>query len=206
MQFAPIIKTAEQINCDAESFLSTYHPSLFIPIPIEEIIELQMKMDIISIPGLKDSFAKMGLEIDAFISSDLKSISVDRYIYENRLNRYRFSLAHEIGHKILHEYLYAQFKFNVRDQWIKVLNQIPISERQIVEWQADEFAGLILVPRLVLKNEYGKAIKEAETIVKKSFEDNPSLVENVVIEYFLTGKFNVSKYVIRRRLENDHLI
>ncbi|MCG2713558.1 MAG: ImmA/IrrE family metallo-endopeptidase [Candidatus Omnitrophica bacterium] len=206
MQFSPIIKTAQQINYDAESFLSTYHPSLFIPIPIEDIIELQMKMDIISIPGLKDSFEKMGLEIDAFISSDLKSISVDRYIYENRLNRYRFSLAHEIGHKILHEYLYVQFKFNVRDQWIKVLNQIPISERQIVEWQADEFAGLVLVPRLVLKNEYEIAIKEAETILKKSFEDNQSLVENIVIEYLLTEKFNVSKYVIRRRLENDQLI
>ena len=57
-----------------------------------------------------------------------------------------------------------------------------------------------------LKNEYEKAIKEAEIIVKKSFEENPDFINNVAIEYLLTGKFNVSKYVIQIRLENDKLI
>lgn len=206
MQFQPITKTTEQINSDAESFLSTYHPHLSIPIPIEDIIELQMEMDIIPILDLKDSFEKVGFNIDAFISSNFQSITVDRYIYDNRRNRYRFSLAHEIGHKMLHGYLYAQLNFNMRDEWIKIINQIPISELRMVEWQADEFAGLILVPRAVLKNEYEKAIKEAEVIVKKSFEENPDFINNVAIEYLLTGKFNVSKYVIQIRLENDKLI
>jgi len=36
------------------------------------------------------------------MSSNLKELTVDEYIYNNRLNRYRFTIAHEIGHIIMH--------------------------------------------------------------------------------------------------------
>ena len=47
MKFQPIFKTTDQINAEAESFLKKYHPSKSIPIPVEEIIDLQLQIDII---------------------------------------------------------------------------------------------------------------------------------------------------------------
>lgn len=62
----------ENIRVHARKFLSKYHPSQKVPVPIEEIIEISFKIDIIPIPGLQQV-----LEIDGFISSNLKEISVD---------------------------------------------------------------------------------------------------------------------------------
>lgn len=145
MKFKTIFRSPEQINSVAESFLDIYSPPKTTPIQIEEIIELQLQLDIIPIPGLKDSFEKVGLDIDAFISSDFKSITVDEYIQEHVGNRYRFTLAHEIGHMLLHGYLYSQFKFNTITEWTEAIKEMPLDERSRVEWQADEFAGRLLV-------------------------------------------------------------
>ena len=204
MEFQPILKNTDQINSDAESFLSTYNPSGAIPVPIEEIIEFQLQIDIIPVPGLKDSFKKVDLDIDAFISSDFSNITVDEYIQEKFNNRYRFTLAHEIGHMYLHRYLSKQFGFNNIGEWIAAINQISIREREIVEWQANEFAGLILVPRSTLKDEFKKAVKGVEGIIKTSFDKDPNLIMDLSI-ISLASKFAVSKDVARIRLERDGL-
>ncbi len=204
MEFQPILKKTDQINSDAESFLSAYNPSETIPVPIEEIIEFQLQIDIIPVPGLKDSFEKVELDIDAFISSDFRSITVDKYVQEKIGNRYRFTLAHEIGHMQLHGYLYTQFRFNDIEDWITTINQMPMSERGIVEWQANEFAGLILVPRAVLRDEFKKALKRVEETIKISFNKNPDLIMDLAI-IPLASKFGVSEDVIRIRLERDRL-
>ena len=127
--FTPIFRSPEYINSVAESFLTAYCPSKTLPIKIEEIIEFQLNLDIIPVPGLKTSFEKIGLDIDAFISSDFKSITVDQYVQEHVSNRYRFSLIHEIGHMLLHKYLYSQFKFNTSEEWIRTIRKIPLKER-----------------------------------------------------------------------------
>lgn len=96
----------------ADDFLRQYHPSYDIPVPIEEIVEFDFGIDIIPIPGLHQAF-----EIDGFTSSDLTSITVDEYVYLKRPNRYRFTLAHEIGHVVLHKELYSARNFNTIDGW-----------------------------------------------------------------------------------------
>ncbi|UCB57191.1 MAG: ImmA/IrrE family metallo-endopeptidase [Candidatus Omnitrophota bacterium] len=204
MELQPIFKTKEQINSEAESFLKKYHPSKAIPIPIEQIIDIQLQIDIISIPGLKDASETLDHDIDAFISSDFRSISVDKYIYDKVATRYRFTLAHEIGHMILHEYLYAQFKFNKMDEFITTINEMPLKERGMVEWQADEFAGLILVPREFLEEKFKKALTRAEEVLNTSFKDSPDFVIDVAIAY-LAQDFAVSADVARIRLERDGL-
>src|SRR3990172_7989294 len=81
----------------AHDFLQTHHPKGTIPIPIEEIIEFNFQVDIVPVPGLQDAF-----EVDGFISSDLKTITVDAFIYDRRPGHYRFTLAHELAHAVLH--------------------------------------------------------------------------------------------------------
>ncbi len=204
MEFQPIQKNTDQINSDAESFLSIHNPSETIPVPIEEIIEFQLQIDVIPVPGLKDGFEKVGLDIDAFISSDFRSITVDEYIQEKFNNRYRFTLAHEIGHMCLHKYLSKQFRFNNIGEWIAAINQIPAREQEIAEWQANEFAGLILVPRAVLKDDFPKVLKKVEERVGIFFDKDPNLVMDLTI-ISLASKFGVSKDVVRIRLERDGL-
>lgn len=205
MDLQPIVKTTNQINSDAESFLETYYPAKNIPIPIEKIIDLQLQIDIIPIPGLKDVFEKAGLDIDAFIAPDFKSISVDMHIQEKVTTRYRFTLAHEIGHMVLHSYLYKQFQFNTMDQWIEIINNMPISESRIVEWQADEFAGLVLVPREFLKEKFVKAIKDTEEILNKIYRARTDIMIDLSISS-LAKEFVVSDDVIRIRLQRDGLL
>ena len=62
-----------------------------MPTPIEEIVEFDFDMDIIPILGLK---AEVG--VDAFLASDLHSISVDEDVMMHFKFRFRFSLAHEL--------------------------------------------------------------------------------------------------------------
>lgn len=40
----------DEIRNHADHFLKQYHPSMEIPIPIEEIVEFQMGLNIVTIP------------------------------------------------------------------------------------------------------------------------------------------------------------
>lgn len=44
----------EEIRKKANSFLEGHHPTKTIPIPIEEIAEFKLKLDIVPLPGLRN--------------------------------------------------------------------------------------------------------------------------------------------------------
>ena len=48
--------TYNQLRAAAEAFLKRYHASRKIPIPIEQIIEFQMGLDIVPLPGLLEAY------------------------------------------------------------------------------------------------------------------------------------------------------
>ena len=105
-------KNYDHIKKIASDFLRKYHSKDTFPTPIEEIIEFKFNIDIIPIPGLHEI-----LEADGFISADLSSISVDEYVYKHRHGRYRFTLAHETGHAVMHEAVYRHRGFNTTGDW-----------------------------------------------------------------------------------------
>lgn len=82
------------------------------PVAIEMIVERDFEMDVVPIRGLQNAF-----NIDAFISRDLTTISVDEFVLENRLNRYRFTLAHELGHRVLHGEILGALEFDSIEDW-----------------------------------------------------------------------------------------
>jgi len=175
----------------AQNFLNTYHPDNTYPIPIEEIIEFKLKLDIIPIPGLHKAF-----DIDGFLSADRKSISVDESACQSRPGRYRFTLAHEIGHFILHKDIYEKHKFNTIEDWKKFIENFEEREYRWFEWQANEFAGLILVPNHHLEKRYKYHIKQIESLKLV----NEDVILDTTIE-LLAEDFIVSKEVIQRRLK-----
>ena len=94
--------TFDEIQDYVDGFLSEFYPAGDIPIPIEEIIDLQMGLNIVPDPELRDVFGSEG-----FLSNDLQSIWVDEYAANHYDSRFRFTLAHEIGHLVLHRDFYA---------------------------------------------------------------------------------------------------
>ncbi len=183
----------DRIKKIAEDFLKKYHPGSSCPIPIEEIIEFKLKLDIIPLPGLHKTF-----EIDGFLAADRMSISVDEGVYQSRPGRYRFTLAHEVGHFILHKELYDERRFKSTGEWKDFVSQFPEKEYAWFEWQAYEFAGLILVPGHHLEKRFRHHVKQLKDLGIRS--------ENVILyraAELLAKDFLVSPEVIQRRLDRE---
>ncbi len=50
----------DQLRRHADAFLTKYHPTQQIPVPIEQIIEFQLHLDIVPLPGLEEAFEIVG--------------------------------------------------------------------------------------------------------------------------------------------------
>ena len=194
---APIL-SYEQIRALADGFLRKYNPKKHTPVPIDEIVEFQFGIDIIPIPGLHESF-----EIDGFTSSDLQEITVDQYVYEHRQGRYRFTLAHEIGHIVLHSHIYKARKFRTTREWKAFVKSIPEETHSWLEYQAYSFAGLILVPHDPLLTHAKRLVREVRRKIT-GIKNEEDIVRQVVAEA-LAKEFDVSMAVIERRLTKDKI-
>lgn len=135
----------------ANDFLHTYHPSLSLPIPIENIVEHQMKIAIFAIPN-----TKLLLGIDAFISADFTQITIDEGCFTKFPERTRFSIAHEIGHLVLHKEWYVNNGPKGLTDYLNFPDRIDGQTYKYIEIQAHTFAGLVLTPKILLLEELGK--------------------------------------------------
>jgi len=194
----PPVLSYEDLRRRAGDFLRTHHPAGTIPVPIEEIVEFRYRIDIIPVPGLQEAF-----EIDGFISSDLKSIMVDAFVYERRPGRYRFTLAHELAHVVLHRRIYQEHAFRTVEEWKRFQREMDEEDRRWLEWQAYAFAGLVLVPAEPLRAKYQKAVRAA-TRVGLSLQKAGEVARSYVADW-VARRFEVSAQVIERRLDKDGL-
>ena len=128
----------DDIEKEAKHFLATYFADRdtphVLPIPIESIAEHYLGYDIeISDEGVFANPLVLG-----GIMFDEKKIMVNAAT-ESHEGRYSFTLAHEVGHHVLHK---AIFEAAHNDQMVcrEDANK-PIEERQ-----ADHFAGALLMP------------------------------------------------------------
>jgi len=161
-------------------------------------IEFQFRIDIVPMPGLHQV-----LETDGFVTSNLREIRVDQFVYDSRPGRYRFTLAHEIGHVVLHEAILRAHSFSTIDEWKAFVNSIPDKEHGWLEYQAYAFAGLVLVPKAPLET-------AAEQCVNLIRAEGIALQENwdfawSRIAAFLAKQFEVSSAVIDKRLDKDNV-
>jgi len=191
--------TYEQIRAKAEEVLDKYHPERTLPVPVEEILEFQCGITIIPMPGLKQVH-----EIDAFTGKGQSSIFIDQGVFEQKSPfRYRFSLAHELGHIELHREVQAQIEFSTVDEWKTALRKFPEHQRSTLEFQAYDFAGLLLVPREALKAEleqYIKILNRAKFDLK-----NAAYTAKPYVCTKISKSFAVSDQVIDRRLDKEKL-
>ena len=167
------------------------------------IAEIKLKIDPIPLPGLfKD------LDIDAALLPDLSGIYVDEDAYiaweaerppwvERRL---RFSIAHELGHIEMHGEIIRQCSFSSPaefKQW--ALNGDAYSS---AEYQANEFAGRLLVPLDVLQDEFLLFAKRAESF-DSGWRGIPGIRQYAAEQ--LAPRFGVNWQVISKRLHKEGL-
>ena len=146
------------------------------------------------------------LDIDALLMGDLKSVLVDKRAFMSpRLEyRLRFSVAHEIGHLVLHRDIYAGLHHATAVEWFDYISAIPDVEYGWVEWQAYEFAGRLLVPPELLRAAFQTAIQTAQAAGYSDW----LAADEAALDYIATRiapKFGVSTEVIAKRLRVEKL-
>ena len=146
----------KQIEREADLLLEEYALKFTAiespPVPIDEIAELHLQLsleylDMKSLFPMADVHGAIWFE-EARVGIDQ---SLDPHVNPNRLGRYHFTLAHEVGHWRLHR---QHFKTNP-DQRKLFDDGLPQPDvvcrssegNQPVEWQANAFASCLLMPR-----------------------------------------------------------
>jgi Zn-dependent peptidase ImmA (M78 family) len=203
------ILSYDEINKRAESFLREHKRNETLPVDIEAIAEFDLGLNIFPFPNLQQTF-----DIEGFISGDLNVIYVDEFIYYQRPARYRFTLAHEIGHYVFHSDLIASFHpQNVAD-WEAFVLGIDEETYGWLEWQAYSFAAAVLVPPGSLKQNFRKELKSLQPKIDfirskgLSVESSQDYIVNAIATK-LIGIYDVSADVLSKRilkeLEKGHL-
>jgi Zn-dependent peptidase ImmA (M78 family) len=205
---APIL-SYEDINNYAEDFLRKYKRGDTLPVDIETIVEFDLGLNIFPFPNLQETF-----DIEGFISGDLTVIYADEFIYLHRQSRYRFTLAHEVGHFLFHSDFISSIHPQSVSQWKEFIFGIDEETYDWLEWQAYTFAAAVLVPRSTLKQHFVHEIKllqpKIDYVLEKglSIESSQDYIVNAIATK-LIGIYDVSADVLTRRiakeLEKRHL-
>ena len=187
---------------DCAEDVRTRYWSAKLPVDVEAIVEFKLKLDIDPENNLMQK-----TDMEAYLRSDLRGIVVDHdhYMNEKFANRMRFSFAHELGHFFLHKDFYAMIVFESAEEWKDILLSLPDTEYRFFEYQANEFAGRLLVPREALVNEIENALKllELNSMLEYLKADPNAVLSRISTQ--LSRPFGVSIDVIERRVDREKL-
>ena len=160
------------------------------PVPVESIAEHLLGYDLeITNEGLFSDPNFLG-----GISFETNTIFVNASVEEHE-GRYTFTVAHEIGHHVLHKDLY--------DAHISDRSQILCREQKkkpLIERQADRFAAALMMPRELVCN--SNAVQKQRR-VPKTLPQAVDLANSVKAE---CGFSNVSLSALVNRLKDLSLI
>ena len=188
----------DAIRLKADEVLEQVWPETTIPINVERIVDARLKIDIIPVPGLRDQIG-----VDGFLSRDRDAIYVDERVSNAIPSRYRFTLAHEVGHLVLHEELYKVADFTTPAEWLEFQSSLLEKDYSRYEFQAYCFGGLMLAPKVALANAVQEAVLKAK---RSSYEvDLEDPADRAYIADWVGKKFGVSGDVIARRGKYDGL-
>lgn len=182
-----------QIEKEANNLILIY--KLKPPIDVELLIE-KLGIQIIELNLPKD--------IDAFINSKADKIIVNlqTFLNDRYINRVRFSLAHELGHFILHKKLLHQMDYNNIEEYLNFMTDVDPLQYKYFEIQANKFAGRLLVPNNELYNTikdllYDEAFKDDYRLLGTDILCMPTLINK------LSQKFIVSDETIEYRINDE---
>ena len=177
-------------------------PYAGVPVDVFAIMELALGLDPVLFPSLYDKF-----RVDAAIMFDLTGVYLDKKAYKDFENgdrweerRLRYSVAHELGHYVLHESeIRASFFESIADfkKWVGRQDDCDSAE-----YQAHEFAGCLLVPRDMLVRVYDEFCT-LETRRNKDWRERPAARSELAKK--IAPRFGVNRQVIEVRFHRNGL-
>ena len=176
-------------------------PQATLPVPVLDLAEFDLKLELVP----KANLRRAG-DIDALLLGDLKAIVVDRDAFMDRRaeNRLRFSVAHEIGHLILHGELYRNLRHANLEAWRQFIKGIAEKEYGWLESHAYEFAGRFLVPPGPLQESLGEAVETARAAGFTEWDASGETALSFIANH-ICRRFGVSADVVARRLRIEGL-
>ncbi|QOI98537.1 MAG: ImmA/IrrE family metallo-endopeptidase [Flammeovirgaceae bacterium] len=192
------------IRDKADEVRSQYWKGNKIPVDIDKIIEFGFGLEVRPVAGLKSQ-----LDIEGMLSNDLSVIFVDNNMFSDARfeSRLRFTLAHELGHLILHREFYESVEFKSPEDWFKLMEGIDQADLSWYETHANEFAGRLLVPPDHLENEIKSLQEDIEKVYKKAKEQGLGEETDKWVQSFvankISSKFHVSPQTIETRLRRE---
>lgn len=175
-----------------------------IPIDIFEIVEFELGLDVVPRPGLKAEE-----DLDAYITVDFAQIVVDYEMYlakddNTSHRRARFSVAHELGHSVLHKDLIEGFGISSELRWRDFQENYMTREHFArLEIQAHEFAGRLLVPRQSLI----KSIQKRKALIEQPGYENLSEESKAKgLAVWICDDFNLTWQVLERRILHEKIL
>jgi len=201
--------TYDDLRTRAGDFLRARPERTGPPLQIEEIVDLDMGIAIVPVPGLFDE-----LEIDGFTASDLTQIYVDEAVYHHPVeHRYRFTLAHEVGHAVLHRDIFRRLQVSDLDDYREFVHGIDEGDREWLERQAYWFAGLVLVPPGALHERLHQEVSSPRLKHAIQAAQSAGLPRDEYLEHVcdlvcerIGRRFLVSSQVVEKRLRYDNLL
>lgn len=196
------------------------------PVPIDDIVEGHLKI-VVELRDLRAEFPE-GDVLGAIYFNE-KKIVIDSSLvpedFPSMRGRYRFTLAHELGHWRLHRQLYLrraneQMLFpTVSSRPDHVLRSRQSDPKEV---QANRFAACLLMPREIVKRAWHEwhgsmnaiylsdlrtnqqQIVAAETLRRGGFKSGDDAIDDMLLEHAarpLAEVFEVSPFAMRIRLE-----
>lgn len=194
----------EKIEKAAWDFLVKNDVESDLPVDVELMVE-ELGFDIVPVPNLQRS-----VEVEGFCTSDFTRIYVDEGVMTSTPVRYRFTLAHELGHFVLHKEIYESIQLTSIDEWKNLQRALDENSYQRVEFQGYIFAGFLLVPEKHLESQFDKHLPKVNSLVTQAKTlgiPRVNYLENAVdsMAGFLGPIFNVSSEVMVRRINRSRL-
>lgn len=171
------------------------------PIDVFTFLEIDLGLDPIPFDELTRKY-----RVEAAIKADFTGVYLDAEQYalmergpEWKLNRLRFTVAHELAHYFLHRELVQPEHFRTLPDFA-VWTDENAGRKYEIEQEANEFAGLLLVPTERLSECYDEFAKEAERLLP-NFTANEALRDQFAEK--VAPRFGVNAQVIAVRLDRD---
>lgn len=167
-----------------------YDKNNYTAVPIEEIIEFHFDLEILW--DNVNYYDPEGLIMAAIVPSKRRIIMNEsyRHLFEEKIGTMHFTMAHELGHWVLH----ADTNENQLELSVEKDTFYCRSARQksSFEYQADMFAGSILMPQSIISEAVNK-IKDNGTVRMHDL-------------YILAKAFGVSISALKTRMEQVNLL
>lgn len=172
-----------------------------LPVDVFTLAELGLHLDIIPFDDLFEKY-----EADAALMHDFTGLYVDAEAYvlwekgpRWKQRRLRFSVAHEIGHYVLHREIAAKNPFHSMEEFAAWTRGY-LGRQFTCEQAANEFAGRLLVPEARLRREFEDFIPRVQPVIphwQTSTDVRRQFAESLV------RVFEVNAQVIEARLDRE---